>query len=79
MSSTITVFMKEKPKTRTQNSGLFLIPKIPKFCSFISMPFCPLKTMAVIAKTGMKVKAMLINKEYKNQGFNKGLGRMTGE
>lgn len=79
MPSTIIVFMKKNPKTRTQNSGPFLIPKISEFCSFTSVPFCPLKTMAVMAKTGMIVKAMLINKEYKNQDLNKDLGRMTGE
>lgn len=32
--------------------------------------------MAVMAKIDMKLKEMLINKEYKNQDLNKDLGRM---
>lgn len=32
--------------------------------------------MAVMVKTDMEVKGMLINKEYKNQDLNKDLGRM---
>lgn len=82
MSSTIIVFMKKKPQNqdpRIQNSGPFLIPKVSKFCCFISMLFRPLQTMAVMAQTGMEVKRMLINKEYKNQDLNKDLGRMTRE
>lgn len=43
------------------------------------MPFCHLKSVAVMAKTGVEVKGMLINKEYKSQDMNKDLGRMSGE